>query len=132
MSILIRAPQPPPPLNSGTHRVRASQEDVEALEARDYKNIENPSLLRFLVDMKGEECDNKQMRDDLITMLIAGTLGGSELQKAPNLKLPPASVKFEYNVAILYRSSGIQCAHFEGAVWDANSLIQIQVDSDIQ
>ena len=49
-----------------------SQEDVEALEARDYKNIENPSLLRFLVDMKGEECDNKQMRDDLITMLIAG------------------------------------------------------------
>ena len=46
---------------------------LAALEARDYKNIDNPSLLRFLVDMKGEECDNKQMRDDLITMLIAGT-----------------------------------------------------------
>jgi len=29
-------------------------------------------MLRFLVDLRGEEVDNKQMRDDLITLLIAG------------------------------------------------------------
>eukprot|EP00971_Amphidinium_carterae_P132537 2625080-Amphidinium_carterae.1 len=34
--------------------------------------MENPSLLRFLVDMRGEETSGKQLRDDMITMLIAG------------------------------------------------------------
>lgn len=29
-------------------------------------------MLRFLVDLRGEEVDSKQMRDDLITLLIAG------------------------------------------------------------
>ena len=29
-------------------------------------------MLRFLVDLRGEEVDNTQMRDDLITLLIAG------------------------------------------------------------
>ena len=29
-------------------------------------------MLRFLIDLRGEEVDNKQMRDDLITLLIAG------------------------------------------------------------
>lgn len=32
----------------------------------------DPSLLRFLVDMRGEDTTNKQLRDDLMTMLIAG------------------------------------------------------------
>jgi cytochrome P450 len=34
--------------------------------------MENPSLLRFLVDMRGEDVSNVQLRDDLMTMLIAG------------------------------------------------------------
>ena len=34
--------------------------------------MENPSLLRFLVDMRGEEASSTQLRDDLMTMLIAG------------------------------------------------------------
>ena len=34
--------------------------------------MENPSLLRFLVDMRGEESTSVQLRDDLMTMLIAG------------------------------------------------------------
>jgi cytochrome P450 family 97 subfamily B polypeptide 3 len=34
--------------------------------------VEDASLLRFLVDMRGEEATNKQLRDDLMTMLIAG------------------------------------------------------------
>ena len=46
--------------------------DLEALQNKDYANVRDPSLLRFLVDLRGEEVDNKQMRDDLITLLIAG------------------------------------------------------------
>jgi len=34
--------------------------------------MENPSLLRFLVDMRGEDTTSLQLRDDLMTMLIAG------------------------------------------------------------
>ena len=34
--------------------------------------MRDPSLLRFLVDMRGEQPDDKQLRDDLMTMLIAG------------------------------------------------------------
>jgi cytochrome P450 len=49
-----------------------SQEDVADLENRDYDEMENPSLLRFLVDMRGEESTSLQLRDDLMTMLIAG------------------------------------------------------------
>ena len=49
-----------------------SKGTVEELEARDYSNMENPSLLRFLVDMRGEESTSVQLRDDLMTMLIAG------------------------------------------------------------
>ncbi len=41
-------------------------------QARDYDAMENPSLLRILVDMRGEQISNRQLRDDLITMLIAG------------------------------------------------------------
>ncbi|PNW88395.1 hypothetical protein CHLRE_01g027550v5 [Chlamydomonas reinhardtii] len=47
-------------------------EDAEALQNRDYSKVSDPSLLRFLVDMRGEEPTNKQLRDDLMTMLIAG------------------------------------------------------------
>lgn len=49
-----------------------SEADLEELEARDYSKMENPSLLRFLVDMRGEATSGKQLRDDMITMLIAG------------------------------------------------------------
>lgn len=47
-------------------------EDIEELERRNYNEVQDPSLLRFLVDMRGADIDNKQLRDDLMTMLIAG------------------------------------------------------------
>ena len=34
--------------------------------------FQDASLLRFFVDMRGEDCTNRQLRDDLMTMLIAG------------------------------------------------------------
>jgi len=43
---------------------------VEELEQRD--NDDDPSLLRFLVDMRGEDLRSSVLRDDLMTMLIAG------------------------------------------------------------
>ena len=43
---------------------------IEELEERD--NDEDPSLLRFLVDMRGEDLSSMVLRDDLMTMLIAG------------------------------------------------------------
>jgi cytochrome P450 family 97 subfamily B polypeptide 3 len=43
---------------------------VEELEERD--NADDPSLLRFLVDMRGEDVSSMVLRDDLMTMLIAG------------------------------------------------------------
>eukprot|EP00978_Attheya_sp_CCMP212_P002169 scaffold4463_cov51-Attheya_sp.AAC.12 len=43
---------------------------VEELEKRD--NEEDPSLLRFLIDMRGEDVSSGVVRDDLMTMLIAG------------------------------------------------------------
>jgi cytochrome P450 family 97 subfamily B polypeptide 3 len=48
------------------------EDDIEALQSRDYTKIKNPSLLRFLVDMRGEDVSGKQLRDDLMTFLIAG------------------------------------------------------------
>lgn len=47
-----------------------SELTVEELEERD--NAEDPSLLRFLVDMRGEDVSSTVLRDDLMTMLIAG------------------------------------------------------------
>ncbi|GAX17507.1 hypothetical protein FisN_5Hh160 [Fistulifera solaris] len=47
-----------------------SEATVEELEERD--NADDPSLLRFLVDMRGEDLSSKALRDDLMTMLIAG------------------------------------------------------------
>ncbi|XP_078166714.1 cytochrome P450, family 97, subfamily B, polypeptide 3 [Carex rostrata] len=46
--------------------------DVEKLQQRDYSSLEDASLLRFLVDMRGVDVDDRQLRDDLMTMLIAG------------------------------------------------------------
>jgi cytochrome P450 len=46
--------------------------DEDEIQNQDFSSMENPSLLRFLVDMRGEEASNKQLRDDLMTMLIAG------------------------------------------------------------
>eukprot|EP00527_Entomoneis_sp_CCMP2396_P000043 CAMPEP_0198151560 /NCGR_PEP_ID=MMETSP1443-20131203/56084_1 /TAXON_ID=186043 /ORGANISM="Entomoneis sp., Strain CCMP2396" /LENGTH=642 /DNA_ID=CAMNT_0043817277 /DNA_START=105 /DNA_END=2033 /DNA_ORIENTATION=- len=56
------------------NRAKASRnaEDIEALEQRNYAEVKDPSMLRFLVDMRGADVDNKQLRDDLMTMLIAG------------------------------------------------------------
>lgn len=47
-------------------------DDIEALQARDYSNVKDASLLRFLVDMRDADLEAKQLRDDLMTMLIAG------------------------------------------------------------
>ncbi|KAL3906270.1 MAG: hypothetical protein SGILL_009339, partial [Bacillariaceae sp.] len=49
-----------------------SEEDIEQLEQRNYAEAKDPSMLRFLVDMRGADIDNKQLRDDLMTMLVAG------------------------------------------------------------
>jgi len=46
--------------------------DLEALQNKDYSKVKDPSMLRFLVDLRGEEVSGQQMRDDLITLLIAG------------------------------------------------------------
>ena len=43
---------------------------VEELEQRE--TTEDPSLLRFLCDMRGEDLTSLVLRDDLMTMLIAG------------------------------------------------------------
>lgn len=48
------------------------EEDIEALQARDYSRVMDASLLRFMVDMRDADLENKQLRDDLMTMLIAG------------------------------------------------------------
>eukprot|EP01039_Chlorochromonas_danica_P009029 gene9029-9964_t len=50
----------------------ANKGDAEELENRDYETMANPSLLRFLVDMRGEDVTSHQLRDDLMTMLVAG------------------------------------------------------------
>ncbi|XP_008809593.2 cytochrome P450 97B2, chloroplastic [Phoenix dactylifera] len=46
--------------------------DVENLQQRDYSSLKDVSILRFLVDMRGADVDDRQLRDDLMTMLIAG------------------------------------------------------------
>jgi hypothetical protein len=39
---------------------------------RECVQVKDPSLLRFLVDLRGEDATGKQLRDDLMTFLIAG------------------------------------------------------------
>ncbi len=53
-------------------RISRVESDVEELEKRNYDKVGDASLLRFLVDLRGEDTSNKQLRDDLMTMLIAG------------------------------------------------------------
>lgn len=53
-------------------KASATSADLSELENRDYENVSDPSLLRFLVELRGEETTNTQLRDDLMTMLIAG------------------------------------------------------------
>ncbi len=47
-------------------------DDLEELQNRDYSKVKDPSLLRFLVDVRGADVTDAQLRDDLMTMLIAG------------------------------------------------------------
>ena len=49
-----------------------NETDLAEMESRDYANVEDASLLRFLVDVRGETVSSTQLRDDLMTMLIAG------------------------------------------------------------
>ena len=49
--------------------------DIEELEKRNYAEVSDPSMLRFLVDMRGADIDNKQLRDDLMTMVRACWMG---------------------------------------------------------
>ena len=37
-----------------------------------WMQVKDPSLLRFMVDLRDADIDDKQLRDDLMTMLIAG------------------------------------------------------------
>ncbi|XP_066329611.1 cytochrome P450 97B2, chloroplastic-like isoform X2 [Miscanthus floridulus] len=53
-------------------RETRQEADVEKLQQRDYSSLKDASLLRFLVDMRGADVDDRQLRDDLMTMLIAG------------------------------------------------------------
>ncbi len=62
-------------LNTAIESVRSSVDtslDLDELERRDYSNVSDPSLLRFLVELRGERTTTKQLRDDMMTMLIAG------------------------------------------------------------
>lgn len=42
------------------------------VRAHALKQVSDPSLLRFLVDLRDADLSDKQLRDDLMTMLIAG------------------------------------------------------------
>lgn len=46
--------------------------DLEDFESRNYDLVNDASLLRFLVDVRGDDVTGEQLRDDLMTMLIAG------------------------------------------------------------
>jgi cytochrome P450 len=49
-----------------------SEKDADALKDLDYGKLANPSMIRLLVDLKGESTTGKQIRDDAITLLVAG------------------------------------------------------------
>lgn len=73
--------------------IRAKQtrsvSDIEELEKRNYAEVSDPSMLRFLVDMRGADIDNKQLRDDLMTM-VCDTIGNRISLSRTLLKLTPA------------------------------------------
>lgn len=49
-----------------------TRQEASIEELEDRENDQDPSLLRFLVDMRGEDLTSSVLRDDLMTMLIAG------------------------------------------------------------
>lgn len=74
-------------------KATATAVDLPDLENRDYENVSDPSLLRFLVELRGEQTTDVQLRDDLMTLLIAGhettaavlTWATAELTKNPQI-----------------------------------------------
>jgi len=80
-------------LIDGAKKTR-KETDIEQLEKRNYAEAEDPSMLRFFVDMRGADINNKQLRDDLMTMLVAGhettaavlTWSLFEITKNPDIK----------------------------------------------
>jgi len=54
------------------NRAVSTRQEATAEELEERDNEEDPSLLRFLVDMRGEDVSSMVLRDDLMTMLIAG------------------------------------------------------------
>jgi cytochrome P450 len=54
------------------NRAVSTRKEASAEELEERDNEEDPSLLRFLVDMRGEDVSSMVLRDDLMTMLIAG------------------------------------------------------------
>ena len=56
------------------HRLDRSSHEVPYLQARfgeDYINEADPSVLRFLIASR-DEVSSRQLRDDLLSMLVAG------------------------------------------------------------
>lgn len=54
------------------NRAVSTRQEATAEELEERDNEDDPSLLRFLVDMRGEDVSSMVLRDDLMTMLIAG------------------------------------------------------------
>uniref|UniRef100_A0A0G4FU94 Cytochrome P450 n=1 Tax=Chromera velia CCMP2878 TaxID=1169474 RepID=A0A0G4FU94_9ALVE len=53
-------------------REEANALDATAFSEKSFDECEDASLLRFLVELRGEDTSNAQLRDDLTTLLIAG------------------------------------------------------------
>ena len=51
----------PPTADPASHTPRASR--LPRPQSKDYSKVKDPSMLRFLVDLRGEEVDNTQARD---------------------------------------------------------------------
>jgi cytochrome P450 len=73
---------------------------VEELEDRDVGD--DPSLLRFLADMRGEDLTSKVLRDDLMTMLIAGH--ETTAVRNMSLCLPSLSLSLSLSLELMFVS----------------------------
>ena len=73
--LALASPLMPPPPAPNTHTPSSLPLPLRA-------QVKDASLLRFLVDMRDADLEAKQMRDDLMTMLIAG-----EWRRAAALRL---------------------------------------------
>lgn len=76
---LEHRPPPPPPTHKQTQTHTPSPPPPLPPHTHTHTQVKDASLLRFLVDMRDADLDNKQMRDDLMTMLIAGAPWGPSL-----------------------------------------------------